>query len=666
MFRGSAARSRLAALAVTVGALVAFAGFLASNAGADGFGQVAGWGELGTGNFSTESPTQLFGESGSAFGADQSTGDVYVLDSNTALDEYRLQKFSSSGTFIASAKIPRPKTPNAEVGEETQPFLIGVAVDSVNHRVYLLQQQLGASSTQPFSVMAEKALVFSTEATGTELHGLGGPGGPTELTIPGVSSSATALEEPSALAVDPSSGDLLVYAYSSENGDSTITRFAVSGSPLALTQTERFDEPGHNFPRPAIGMSVSANGSDLYVASPGNAVAPASVYKMSTKLSTAAVPAGPAFKSPLRGGSHGTLRGLGGSGIALSSDGETLYVAEEDALASPSVYEVRGLSIADGSTRSLFGGGTSGCKLSEASAQVAAGPSGSIFAFDARAGKIFGFGPGGTGCPGPSLSFTVNGSSAQTVEVPAGTEVTLDASGSEFKTTAPESITWAATGPEPFTKVVSPAPAKTFSHTFKEAGNYTVSMNTQLTPETFGANWSAPSKTIVVKASASSTPTVTAVSPNHGPATGGTSVRITGTNLSGAIAVRFGAANATSVQAVSATEVVATSPAGAAGARVDVTVTTPAGASAVNAGDGFTYDAASNPPSGGGTGGGGGGGSSSPSPSPAPTPKPTPKPKPKPKKKPLVCKKGFKKAKVHGKAKCVKVPKKKHKHKGKH
>jgi len=650
-------------LAVTVGALVALAGFLTSNAGADGFGQLAGWGELGTGDFATETPTQLFGESGSAFGVDPSTGDVYVLDSNTALNEYRLQKFTSSGTFIASAKIPRPKTFNSEVGEETQPLLTGIAIDDTNHRVYLLAQQLGGSSTQPFSVMAEKVLVFSTEANGTELHGLGGPGGPTDLVIPGLSSSATAMEEPSALAVDPSSGDLLVYAYSAESGDSIITRFTVSGSPLALTQTERFDEPERHFPRPAIGMAVSPDGSELYLASPGNGTVHASVFKMSAKLSTAAVPTA-AFQSPLRGGSHGPLGGRGGSGLALASDGETLYLAEEDARVTPAVKEVRGLSLVDGSTRSVFGGGTSGCKATEAELQLGAGPAGEIFAFDASAGKILGFGPGGNECPAPSLSFTVNGSSDQTVEVPVGAEVVLDSSSSEFKTTAPESITWAATGPEPFTKVVAPATAKTLGHTFKEAGTYTVSMNTQLTPDTFGASWSAPSKTIVVKAAPSSaTPTVTAVSPNHGPAAGGTSVRITGTNLTGATAVRFGAANATAVQAISATEVMATSPAGAASTRVDVTVTTPAGASAVSAGDGFTYDAASSSPGDGGGGGGGGGGSTSPSPSPSPAPTPNPKPKPKPKK--LVCKKGFKKAKVHGKSKCVKVAKK-HKHKGKH
>ena len=66
---------------------------------------------------------------------------------------------------------------------------------------------------------------------------------------------------------------------------------------------------------------------------------------------------------------------------------------------------------------------------------------------------------------------------------------------------------------------------------------------------------------------------------------------ITGTNLSGATAVHFGANVATGVIVNSATSVSATSPAGTG--TVDVTVTTPGGTSAANPpGDQFTYNAA--------------------------------------------------------------------------
>ena len=82
-------------------------------------------------------------------------------------------------------------------------------------------------------------------------------------------------------------------------------------------------------------------------------------------------------------------------------------------------------------------------------------------------------------------------------------------------------------------------------------------------------------------------PTVTGVSPVSGPATGGTTVTIAGTNLASATAVKFGAAVATIVSDT-ATRIVATSPVGSAGA-VDVTVATAAGVSKTSAADKFSY-----------------------------------------------------------------------------
>jgi len=82
-------------------------------------------------------------------------------------------------------------------------------------------------------------------------------------------------------------------------------------------------------------------------------------------------------------------------------------------------------------------------------------------------------------------------------------------------------------------------------------------------------------------------PTVTAFSPTEGPPSGGTRVTITGTNLAGATAVKFGAANATSFKVEFATSISAISPAGAGG--VDVTVTTPEGPSAASPEDAFSY-----------------------------------------------------------------------------
>ena len=83
-------------------------------------------------------------------------------------------------------------------------------------------------------------------------------------------------------------------------------------------------------------------------------------------------------------------------------------------------------------------------------------------------------------------------------------------------------------------------------------------------------------------------PVVTGVSPDVGPAAGGTPVTITGTGFTNATSVQFGTAAATGV-AVNAqgTQITATTPAGAT--LVDVTVTTPIATSAVSSADEFTY-----------------------------------------------------------------------------
>jgi len=83
-------------------------------------------------------------------------------------------------------------------------------------------------------------------------------------------------------------------------------------------------------------------------------------------------------------------------------------------------------------------------------------------------------------------------------------------------------------------------------------------------------------------------PTVTSVSPTAGPLGSGTPVTITGTNLTGATGVNFGANAASGVTVISDTEITATAPAGAAG-TVDITVTTAGGVSATNATDKYTY-----------------------------------------------------------------------------
>jgi len=81
-------------------------------------------------------------------------------------------------------------------------------------------------------------------------------------------------------------------------------------------------------------------------------------------------------------------------------------------------------------------------------------------------------------------------------------------------------------------------------------------------------------------------PVVSGVRPNSGPTGGGTSVTISGSNLSGATGVSFGG-KAGSITADSSTAITATSPSGSG--TVDITVTTKGGTSGTSSADRFTY-----------------------------------------------------------------------------
>ena len=81
-------------------------------------------------------------------------------------------------------------------------------------------------------------------------------------------------------------------------------------------------------------------------------------------------------------------------------------------------------------------------------------------------------------------------------------------------------------------------------------------------------------------------PSIAKVSPRKGAASGGTSVTITGSHLSEATAVHFGALPAASFKASSPNKLTAVSPAGTAG-KLDITVTTPQGTSETTSADHF-------------------------------------------------------------------------------
>ncbi len=152
------------------------------------------------------------------------------------------------------------------------------------------------------------------------------------------------------------------------------------------------------------------------------------------------------------------------------------------------------------------------------------------------------------------------------------------------------------------------------------ATNVTVVSDTQLAVTAPAGNLGPATVTVTTPVGSASTsasnqyfyantPVVSGISPASGPNSGGTSVTISGSGLTGVSAVSFGTVSASSLTVESDTTVIATAPAHADG-TVDVTVTNPAGTSATVAADQYTYTAAApavtsvapaTGPSGGGT-----------------------------------------------------------------
>jgi hypothetical protein len=88
-------------------------------------------------------------------------------------------------------------------------------------------------------------------------------------------------------------------------------------------------------------------------------------------------------------------------------------------------------------------------------------------------------------------------------------------------------------------------------------------------------------------------PSITSISPNSGPTSGGTAIAITGSNFVSGASVRIGATLATSVIVANANTITATTPAGTAGLQ-NVTVTNPGGLFVIFS-NGFTYTTQTGP-----------------------------------------------------------------------
>jgi Autotransporter beta-domain/IPT/TIG domain len=215
--------------------------------------------------------------------------------------------------------------------------------------------------------------------------------------------------------------------------------------------------------------------------------------------------------------------------------------------------------------------------------------------------------------------FTINSPTSVTVNSPPGVgivDVTVTGAAGTSATSAADKFTYnAAIAAAPTVTAVSPngGPSNSGISVVITGTNFTGA-----TAVNFGAN-AAPSFTVNSATSITATspngtgtvditvttpggtsatstadhftysalPTVTNVSPASGLPGGGSAVTITGVNLSGATAVKFGVTPAASFTVNGPTSITATSPAGTG--TVDVTVTTPSGTSATSGADQFSY-----------------------------------------------------------------------------
>jgi alpha-tubulin suppressor-like RCC1 family protein len=189
-------------------------------------------------------------------------------------------------------------------------------------------------------------------------------------------------------------------------------------------------------------------------------------------------------------------------------------------------------------------------------------------------GQVAGIATGGShslsfGPPAPSISSV----SPNTGPQPGGTSVTI--TGANF--TGATAVSFGPSAAASFT--VNSATSIT---AVSPAGTRVVDVSVT-TPVTTSAGSTADKFTYMPP------PTVTKVKLNKGPAAGGTSVTITGTNFTGATAVSFGAIPAASFTVNSATSITTASPAGTTG-TVDITVTTSSGTSAISTKDHFKYE----------------------------------------------------------------------------
>jgi hypothetical protein len=369
------------------------------------------WGAQGAG------PAQFFNPG--AMGVDSQTGDVFAVDFTEGNVAFRIQKLSEEGEFLGSVEIQRKAD---GIGRT----LVGVAVDSARHRMYVVEACPVVVGTTACvangSIAAINLIAFSTEVTGGQLTKIG--------TFP-LPSGAGEVYEPKAIAVDPSNGDVLIL------GDDATPRKVIqrigSGGEIGARFVDAANVLGFNGGR-ASSLAVGPDGT-AYTLTGGRSAGGAKLirgWQLNQGMSElkelpgfAEAEAAEQWENTLGDEPGGFLRG---PTLAVSPDGHTIYWDEKFVGAhTPAV--IRAWSLDSHETIALYGQGKTTCKIESSSpAGPGIGAVGErLVAFEYGPNStakpstkvtfgrhVFTFGPGGTGCPSiaakpPVAKFTING-----------------------------------------------------------------------------------------------------------------------------------------------------------------------------------------------------------------------------------------------------------------
>lgn len=492
----SAHRCLLAALAGAALAVIV----MPASALADAYGELGHFGSAGTGHgqFKITSGTH-------AFGVETADNSVYVGD-ETKKGEYRIQKLTAGGTFLA--QTAPFKTPN-HAGIE------GIAIDTAERRLYVLalEKRGEALTIDPSRPAAGTLYAFSTEPTGEA--SLVAAGGTSEGVLAGPSTfepqsdaPEVALLEPKGITVDPTTHDVIILGevdQATPEEDEPHTRVVLERIHASGTVGARYLDSTEFFGPTATPNSpvVSAAGA-VYVAvqqPQNNELTGASVDELAQIPSDFASTAPPSLFAQLT--TKGTFEGeeqpvvdFDSNEPAKSGDGLSLAPGEnggEGAIYARAHIFVRAggkgafypgvlaFNEADGSELGWTGGqtklsGGESCAIGfagETYPSVAAGGKHEVFMLDPKSAHVVELGPEGKGCPPAEASepeATVNGQPLSEA-VSTGTAVTFSSTMTQANAL---SVEWSFGDGQTLTVSTDEYQHTTVSHAFVQGGELTV------------------------------------------------------------------------------------------------------------------------------------------------------------------------------------------------